>query len=189
MLRRMDERVVPPLTQRIRTELRDAVSAPDMLMALSALTNLRADLDTFERDRVRDALEDGVSFAAVARALGISRQAAHRRYRELVVPDTRPLTRVPLSSAGRATLTRARDEAAALGAGQVDGVHVILALIAAGYLPAPGLSIREARLYAGPPGDGVPARLGLALEAALQRVPPPVRIDDLLRAAHSEPAA
>jgi hypothetical protein len=185
----MDERVVPPLTHRIRAELRDAVSSPDTLTALTALTNLRADLETLERHRVRYALEDGVSFAAIARALGISRQAAHRRYRDLLTPDSRPLTPVPLSTAARATLTRAREEAAALGADHVGGVHVILALIAEGYLPAPGLSIREARAYAGPPRGGVPTALGLPLDVALKRAAPPVRIDDLLRAAYAEPAA
>jgi hypothetical protein len=189
MLRQMEERFVPPLTHRIRTELRDATSSPDTIVALTALTNLRADLDTLERDRVRYALEDGVSFAAIARALGISRQAAHRRYRALLAPDSRPLTAVALSTAARATLGRARDEAAALGAEHVGGVHVILALIAEGHLPAPGLSIHEARRFAGPVRDGVPTSLGLPLEVALKRAGTPVRIDDLLRAAYQEQAA
>jgi hypothetical protein len=189
MLRAMEERFVPPLTHRIRSGLRDAVSSPDTITALTALTNLRTDLETFERDRVRYALEDGVSFAAIARALGISRQAAHRRYRDLLTPESRPLTSVALSTAARATLGRARDEAAALGADHVDGVHVILALIAEGYLPAPGLSIREARLCAGPVRDGVPTSLGLPLDVALQRATPPVRMKDLLRAAYQEQAA
>ena len=90
----MDERFAAPLTQRIRSELREAVSSPDTVTALTALTSLRADLESFERDRVRYALEDGVSFAAIARALGISRQAAHRRYRDLLTHDRGPLTHV-----------------------------------------------------------------------------------------------
>ena len=185
----MDERLVPPLTQRIRSELGDAISAPDTITALTALTNLRVDLESFERDRVRYALQDGVSFAAVARALGISRQAAHRRYRDLLTPESGPITHVPLSTAARATLDRARDEAAALGAPHVGGVHVLLALIAEGYLPAPGLSIREARLRAGPVRSGVPTSLALPLEVALQRATPPVQMKDLLRAAYQEQAA
>ena len=80
---REEDRFVSPLTHRIRAQLQDAMSAPDTLVALTALTDLRGELETLERDRVRYALEDGVSFAAVARALGITRQAAHRRYREL----------------------------------------------------------------------------------------------------------
>src|SRR3954453_6555587 len=110
---REEDRFASPLTHRIRTQLRDALSAPDTLVALTALTELRVELETLERDRVRYALEDGVSFAAVARALGITRQAAHRRYRELVEPDDRPLTPVALTPATRATLGRAREEAKA----------------------------------------------------------------------------
>ena len=188
---REDDRFVSPLTHRLRVQLRDAISAPDTLDALTALTDLRAELETLERDRVRYALEDGVSFAAIARALGISRQAAHRRYRDLVEPGCAPLTAVALTPVTRATLARAREEARALGAEHVDGVHVILALVGEGYLPAPGLSLAAARASAGPVRIAAkpPTALGLPLEVALQRASAPVRMTDLLRAAYQEQAA
>ena len=194
MLRNMsreEDRFVSPLTHRIRAQLQDAMSAPDTLVALTALADLRGELETLERDRVRYALEDGVSFAAVARALGISRQAAHRRYRELLEPDAGPLTPVALTPATRATLARAREEAKALGAEHVDGVHVILALIGEGYLPAPGLSLAAARASAGPERIATrpPTSLGLPLDVALRRATQPVRMTDLLRAAYQEQAA
>ena len=88
MSREVEDRFVSPLTHRIRAQLQDAMSAPDTLIALTALTDLRGELETLERVGVRYALEDGVSFAAVARALGISRQAAHRRYRGAVGSPT-----------------------------------------------------------------------------------------------------
>jgi IS30 family transposase len=54
---------------------------------LAALTTLRAELDAFERAQVVRALENGCSYTDVARGLGITRQAAHRRYRGLLTTE------------------------------------------------------------------------------------------------------
>jgi DNA invertase Pin-like site-specific DNA recombinase len=72
--------------------------AQDPLRALDELHVLRADLDRLERELVGRAFCAGASFAAVARALGISRQAAHRRYRNahpaaVETARTRPASR------------------------------------------------------------------------------------------------
>jgi hypothetical protein len=101
------------------------------------------------------------------------------------------LTTAALSPATRATLARAREEAKSLGAEHVDGVHVILALIGEGYLPAPGLSLAAARASAGPARIAAkpPTSLGLPLDVALRRAAQPVRMTDLLRAAYQEQAA
>jgi len=78
-----------------------AVASPDPLVALRALTELRRHLDRFERRQIRRALASGESFAAVARARGISRQAAHRQYRHLVDDPGAPERPEPPSSASR----------------------------------------------------------------------------------------
>ena len=61
-----------------------AAGADEPEAALQALRELRGELEDLERSRVEDALRNGSSFGAVARAMNISRQAAHRRYRDLV---------------------------------------------------------------------------------------------------------
>ena len=70
-------------THRILDSLQRTLVSPEPLDALAALTTLRSELDAFEREQVRRAFESGYSHSAVARGLGISRQAAHRRYRGL----------------------------------------------------------------------------------------------------------
>src|SRR6188472_771923 len=58
----------------------EAADAADPEVALEALTRLREELEQFERQQVARALTAGRSFGAIARALGISRQAVHRRF-------------------------------------------------------------------------------------------------------------
>jgi hypothetical protein len=67
--------------ERIILRTRGTLTERDPLIALDELQALRAELDTYEDELVRHALGSGASFAAIARSLGISRQAAHRRYR------------------------------------------------------------------------------------------------------------
>jgi DNA invertase Pin-like site-specific DNA recombinase len=77
------------VVERIILLTRRMLLARDPLAALEDLQALRADLDAFEREQVRRALASGASYGAVARALGISRQAAHRRYRDEFPPPGR----------------------------------------------------------------------------------------------------
>lgn len=109
----------------------EAVGAPDPLAALRLVSELRRELEAFERRQVADALASGSSFAAVARELGISRQAVHRRFRDLAAPDPPLLT----SPDALRVLRHARAEAGALGAGDVRGEHIVLAILRAGDLP------------------------------------------------------
>ncbi|WP_107870324.1 helix-turn-helix domain-containing protein [Pseudoduganella sp. UC29_71] len=48
--------------------------------ALAAVVALRAMADQLERKAVRQAIEDGWTWAQVAEALGVSRQAAHKKH-------------------------------------------------------------------------------------------------------------
>ena len=117
------------MTDRILSQLQVALTSPEPIAALRALTALRAELDAFEREQVRRALQGGASFTAVARGLGVSRQAAHRRYRYLVAQPSRVTPEV------RGVLRLAREEAARCGAESIEGEHVVRALVAAGRLP------------------------------------------------------
>ena len=71
-----------PNAQRIIALLERTLTDPEPTTR-SRLTELRRELDELERAHVGRALQSGSSFADVARPLGISRQAAHRRYRDL----------------------------------------------------------------------------------------------------------
>ena len=51
----------------------------DPLDVLEAVRQARAQLEALETDCVRAALARGASWAAIGSALGVSRQAAHRR--------------------------------------------------------------------------------------------------------------
>jgi ATP-dependent Clp protease ATP-binding subunit ClpA len=113
----------------------EAADAPTPLETLRRVTELRRELDAFERQQVARALADGATFARIARDLGVSRQAAHRRFRDLAGAQ------VPLqtTSDARLVLRYARDEAAALGARTAAGEHIVLATLRAAELPAAAL--------------------------------------------------
>ena len=125
----------------------------------------------------------GQTFAAVAKPLGISRQAAHRRYRHLTAPTAPAQPR--LTADARAALIRARAEAARHGSRSIDPHHLLLAL-------APrGLDVEAARRSFGPPAINAPAPAGLhpTLHARLVRTDGPLQLDHLLRAALEDPAS
>jgi ATP-dependent Clp protease ATP-binding subunit ClpA len=118
--------------QRIAHLAAEAADAPTALETLRRVTELRRELDAFERQQVARALAEGATFARVARDLGVSRQAAHRRFRDLVGAE------VPLqtTSDARRVLRYAREEAAALGTRTPAGEHIVLATLRAAELPA-----------------------------------------------------
>jgi hypothetical protein len=141
-----------------------AVREGDPEAALRALVALREEIDAYERFQVARALDAGASFGDIARVLGISRQAAHRRYRDLVgveLEDPRPEPverrgRVLVTSEARAAVQLARDEAGRLGASAVGSEHLLLGILrsqdrrAAGALQAEGVTLDAARMAAMP---------------------------------------
>jgi transposase-like protein len=148
---------------RIVTQLERTLTASDPVRALRELRALRAELDAFERERVRVALESGSSFAAVARALGITRQAAHRRYRNL----TSEPPRLVATPEALAVLQRARHVAARAGSPTLEAEHVARALAAPAEMPR---------------GGTPPAAIGPALFDALARIGCPIGVEELRRA-------
>jgi AraC-like DNA-binding protein len=118
--------------QRIAQLAADAVGADTPRDALRLVPELRRELEAFERRQVAHALAEGASYAAIARDLGLSRQAVHRRFRDLAAVE------LPLATApdARRILRYAREEASALGGGVPQSEHVLLAILRAGDLPA-----------------------------------------------------
>lgn len=121
----------------------EAAAARTPRDALRKLSEVHAELDAFERRQVAYALADGASFASIARDLGVSRQAVHRRFRG-VADEELPLL---LSPDARRVLQYAREEAA----DELGGEHVLLAVLRAGDVPAAellrqsGVSLDRAR--------------------------------------------
>jgi ATP-dependent Clp protease ATP-binding subunit ClpA len=118
--------------QRIVRLASEVADAPTPSAALRRVTELRRELAAFERQQVARALAEGGTFASIARELGLSRQAVHRRFRDLTSAAAPLVT----TSDARRVLLYAREEALALGAATPTGGHVIVATLRAADLPA-----------------------------------------------------
>lgn len=169
-----------PNAHRIIALLERALTVEEPTRSLTTLTDLRHELDALERVYVARALQAGESFAAVAKPLGISRQAAHRRYRDLAAPPRRQT----LSPEARAALVRAREEATRHGSGSIDSTHVLLAIAR-----ERGLDVEAASRSFGPPtlNAAVPSGLHPALHARLTGGAGQLQLDHLLHAALEDP--
>jgi ATP-dependent Clp protease ATP-binding subunit ClpA len=149
------------LGKRLCDLIQHAVDAAEPEASLRAVAALREDLETFEEAQVARWLRRGASFTVVAEALGISRQAAHRRYRHLAdaepeakdQPEDAPARegRILITSEARAVVKLARQEASALGARAVGTEHLLLGIlrfgdvVGAGALEEAGIDLGAAR--------------------------------------------
>jgi ATP-dependent Clp protease ATP-binding subunit ClpA len=115
--------------QQICELAQEAASADEPEAALRTLTRIREELAEFERQQVARALTDGRSFGDVARAMGITRQAAHRRFKDLSGSVRRGSDRLPPTPEVRLVFEYAREEARALGASVLAPVHVVLGIL------------------------------------------------------------
>jgi ClpA/ClpB-like protein len=143
------------------------------LDSLRAVAALRGAITDLERVQVSRALEAGSSFAELASAVGISRQAAHRRYRSLAPGHAEPpLMLEPrpdpvITRAARAALALARDEAARQGSATIDSGHLLFGAIAT----ADGIVARRLRaLGATVEALRRPARGGPAARPGFDRI-------------------
>jgi len=120
---------------------RKAVTPAEPTDRLHAIAALRYALEELEADVVTEAVRGGASWAGVARALGITRQSAHRRYAKRVAdpaasPPRRRPTPVPaeqqvvITAHARGVVRTARAAARALGHAEVDSAHLLLGLLA-----------------------------------------------------------
>jgi IS30 family transposase len=62
------------------TELADATASRDPAVGLAAVASLRSLLESLERLQVDNAREQGWSWQQIAGALGVSRQAVHKKH-------------------------------------------------------------------------------------------------------------
>jgi hypothetical protein len=157
-------------TDRVVLALQRTLSTRDPLAALTCLTELREELTTFEHHQARKALDTGSSFGSIGRALGISRQAAHRRYRD--EPELAKPRRAVVSDQVRALLSAARSEAARAGAHEIECEHLALALAATNQIRAARTSLEAARVLVAQGGTAPPpTRLGRRLQTLLSGRP------------------
>jgi Clp amino terminal domain, pathogenicity island component len=141
----------PPAT--IEQLARETVQIDDPETALRALTALRRELDATEPEIVRRALRSRASWSQIARALGISKQAAHRKYRHLfeLGAETAADQRIQVSEAARQCIQYAREEAKRLGQPAVATEHMLLGILrcegsdALAALNAEGVTLEAAR--------------------------------------------
>jgi ATP-dependent Clp protease ATP-binding subunit ClpA len=119
--------------------------------ALRMLTELRREVDDLARVHVRRILAAGRSFGDVARALGISRQAAHRRYRDLAPPRRRPARRLVATDDTRRVLRLAQAESVASGLRATGSRQLLLGILrcdhtdAARALESEGVTLERVR--------------------------------------------
>ena len=187
--------------QRICRLAEESARADDPDAALRILTELRRELDAFVGVQVRRSLAAGRSFGEVARALGISRQAAHRRYRGLAPARAGSPRRLVATEQTRQVVIRTRAEALAAGASAVGSREVLLGILrtdcdAAQALRSEGVTLEKARACAVDPGRGGDGDSG-CLERILRRAgrvaaargEEHVRPEQLLLAAIADPDA
>ena len=62
------------------TELADATASRDPAVGLAAVASLRVLLESLEELQVENARERGWSWQQIANALGVSRQAVHKKH-------------------------------------------------------------------------------------------------------------
>jgi Clp amino terminal domain, pathogenicity island component len=187
--------------QRLCRLAQDAADAHDPLRALETLVELRGELEAVTRVHVERGLRAGRSFGDVARALGISRQAAHRRYRDLA-PARR---QVAATEQARRVLRVAGEEALTAKAAALGSEHVLVAVLrcggdAAETLVRGGVTLEVARACAraiaaersgvsgsgGPPG-GLRGVLREATGVAAARGERWLDVDAVLLAALADP--
>jgi len=99
-----------------------AAALHDPAEGLAGVRELRAHLDQLEAIHVENALREGATWRHVADALGRSKQAAHRKYAQMM------RERVPRAAGARLALLLARQEAAAMRRPAVGTEHVLLGL-------------------------------------------------------------
>ncbi len=66
------------------TDMKSLPHPTDPAEALAAVSSLRLMADKLERNAVTEAVQQGWTWAQIAEALGVTRQAAHKRHAEFI---------------------------------------------------------------------------------------------------------
>ncbi len=113
------------------------VAGSDAAGRLQALCELRRELDAIESELAADAVRSGMSWRQIGAAIGVSKQAAHRRHRDSVTkagtdpqpPDAARNGGVVISIHVRRAVRMARHEAARVGSNEVGTEHLLLGIL------------------------------------------------------------
>jgi hypothetical protein len=132
------------------TLLDAATRLEDPADGLRAVCDLRRHLDQLQTVHVENALRAGWSWSQVAESLGVSRQAAHRRYAQVVrnrLEEVRDSGngnggRLVVTGAARLAMHLGRQEAEALRRPRLGTEHVLLGLMRLDAGPARGALMR-----------------------------------------------
>lgn len=152
------------------------VSGSDPAGQLEALCELRRELDAIESELAAEAIRAGMSWREIGAAIGVSKQAAHRRHRDSVARLVKDSDGSPESNGGttgsvnvsvptRRAVRIARQEAASLGSAEVGTEHLLLGILQCGdesaamLLRRLGVTLEGAR-------DAVQPTTEMTLEAA-----------------------
>ena len=176
----------------MRTPLIDLAGqalSEDAEEGLEAVASLRKELDEIEAAQVSKAVRSGWSWSRIGGALGVTKQAVHRKHakRPHTALDPEGTHRLIVSSRARLAVYMARSEAGARGDDVVGTQHLLLGLLQQGEgshceaLGSVGVTMQAARLQAdlffpSKFADVVPSRLPLsrraraALEQAMREV-------------------
>ncbi len=123
-----------------------AASLGDPGGGLAAVSALRREVETLEVEQVRLALDKGWSWRQIAEALGVSKQAAHRKHAARPPRAIEPAgerQRLVITGQARRAVEYARDEARQLNHSTVEPAHLLLGLLRSGD-GAVGSALREA---------------------------------------------
>jgi len=176
--------------QRICRLAEEAADSPDPERALETLTLLREELGEFERQQVARALTSGRSFGLIATAMGVTRQAVHRRFKDLA--RHRRLSGMAPTPEVRLAVDYAGAEAKAQGAQALVPAHLVLGILRTGdrrgaaALTAAGADLERCRqaMPAGrDDGHGLRAVLAEAVQDARRRGREQIEVEHVLRAA------
>ena len=117
-----------------------AAALHDPAEGLDGVRTLREHLDRLEALHVENALRAGWSWRQVALSLGLSKQAAHRKYaalmRERLAATANGAAAAPVTAATRLAVALGRQEAEALRRDAVGTEHVLLGITRLGTGPA-----------------------------------------------------
>jgi Clp amino terminal domain, pathogenicity island component len=153
------------------------VAEKDPLAGLRAVVVQREQLDALEAQHVDAALEQGHSWSQIADALGITKQAAHKRHahraREEAADQSEPPgRRLLVTGQARRVVEHAREEARDMGRPEVDPEHLLLGLLrddhgtALRALEAAGARLQEVRPAMEDRGGGTASSAGGAAAPA-----------------------
>jgi Clp amino terminal domain, pathogenicity island component len=141
-----------------RVSLEAAVAAAEAQPpreGLRSVAALRGRIDDLEAFHVENAVRSGWSWRQVAEALGVTKQAAHKKHAKRVAArlaaEGGERKKLIVTGQARQSVKLARDEAAALGAGSLREEHLLLGLLrdengaVVDALAAVGISLEPAR--------------------------------------------